>query len=270
MSEPGPVKPEDMRSALRKMGARVDDPTAQEQEQLEGDPIGEAFDIESYDDEDVVKVPIDGELAEELRPPDRERIRRTAGPPYDEGEEPDPSRSLWHRNVPGIGAVTVTEEEKDIYAKALLFDTRVEFTLPLVRGESTMLVTVRSLYEGENDLIALAVASGVTSHPLRGQLEQARLAALLYLRLSAALQITRVRDKVFTPFEVTGEELAAPPDIDAPVLQRMLDDAAVRFNTTHKPTYQLLMSALHIFNTKLKILEDAGWNGDFSVPAATN
>jgi hypothetical protein len=271
---------EEVKRLLRQRGFTgplEEDPTLEEGASLEqkdmrpeDDPL-HALDLNTYTDDKIQRFPIDPESIQDLQPEEKERIRRTT----EESEEASRLKDPWMRYVPTLGTITVSEEEKEEYLRALLQEQRFEIPLQLVIGKDTpFVVRVRSLYAAEKEVIALAVEQVVKDYPIRSLVDNqtpfagAAVAVDYFLRLSVMTQIVSVNGVAQNPFDAT----VAPGELPehSPKRHALAKEVRLKFATAHQAQFRLLVQALNLFQNKQLILEDAMVNRDFWKPADTN
>jgi hypothetical protein len=244
--------PEEIRAQLAKMGFQETPADAAEPPTLNDDELMDALNVDSYADEDVTRIPIPEEAMEGIEPPEKERLLRLDG-----GKpEVDP----WVRYVQTLGAVTVTEHEKETYHKALLFDQRFETAIDLPMGDEAFRVRIRSLYASEKEVMALAVSKLVEEYPVV-TLNNAATATAHYFRMLILTQVVSFGGKIQEPYDARTEpsQLAE----HSPKVAELARLARTSFGEMHQAKFKALMKALQIFETKQVILEDALGNRDF-------
>ena len=195
-------------------------------------------------------------------PPEKERVRNLAGGLFS-AEEEEAKKDPWSRFVPELGKVEVSEEELTEYTRALLHDTRFTLTIPMYLGDEPMRIGVRSLYISEREVMALAVSRIAEDYPIK-TLHNASLVADYFLKLAVLVQITDIDGKSCDPYDARPESGTLPEK--SPKVQELVTMARTRFGEMHQAKLKLLIRALHTFETKQQILEDAYHNRDFPRP----
>ncbi len=230
-----------------------------------------ALDLNTYTDDQIQRIPIPAEQVADLQPEEKERKLRQP-PPY--GENADP-KDPWVRNAGSLGNVTVSDEEREEYLRALLMEERFEIPLHLTLGKDTpFVVHCRSLYASEKEVIALAVEQVVKNYPIRslvenqGALTNMAVATDYYLRLAVMTQVTKINGEPQNPFNARTEPGELPEN--SPKVAELAVAVRTRFADIHQAKFRLLVQALHLFQTKQLIMEDAMINRDFWQPADTN
>ena len=241
-------------------------------ENPEDDPLL-AIDINTYAEDQVVRIPLNPETIKDLQPEEKERILRD---PSLVGEPPPsmvPSvQDPWTRYVPTLGRVTVSDEEREEYLRALLQEQRFEIPIHLTLGKGTpFVVTIRSQYASEKEIVALAVDKVTKDYPIRSLADNSSgmanmaLALDYYLRLSIMTQVTRINGEPQEVFDARTEPNQFPES--SPKVGELAAAVRTRFASVHQARFRLLVQALNTFHTKQLILEDAMVNRDFWQPA---
>lgn len=234
------------------------------------DPI-HALDLNTYSEDQINRIPIPEDSLANFKPEEKQRKLRK--PPLEGAAEP---KDPWVREVGNLGSVTVTDEERDEYLRALLMEQRFEIHLNLTIGRDTpFLVKTRSLYASEKEVIALAVEQVVKNYPIRslvegqeGALANMAVATDYYLRLAVMTQVVTINGVPQNPFDCRTEPGELPEN--SPKVAELAIAVRTRFADIHQAKFRLLVQALHLFQTKQLILEDAMINRDFWKPADTN
>lgn len=206
-------------------------------------------------------------VRQELTPPEKERVRNVVGGFFGEDEEQPVNRDPWSRQIPQLGTVTVSEEELAEYTRALMHDQRFELTLPVYLGDEPMLIRMRSLYVSEREVMAQAVNQIAEEYPIKS-LPNAAIVADYFLKLAILIQVVSIDGQSNYPYDARPEagELAE----NSPKVAELKKLGRTRFGEMHQAKLKLLIRALHIFETKQQILEDAYYNRDFPRPAGAS
>ena len=239
-------------------------------ERPEDDPIL-ALDMTTYTEEQIQKFPIPSGAVADLQPEEKERILREP----DFAGDPQPQKDPWVRFVSKLGHVTVSDEEREEYLRALLMEERFEIPLQMTIGKDIpFVVRVRSLYASEKEVIALAVEKVVQDCPIRSLVENQNplsnmaVAADYYLRLSIMTQVVQINGEPQDVFDARTTPGQLPESCCK--VAKLAELVRTRFANIHQAKFRLLVQALHLFQTKQLILEDAMINRDFWNPADTN
>ncbi len=109
----------------------------------------------------------------------------------------------------------VTDDERDIYFKAVVFDTPVIFEIPVFNG--SVVVTVRSLTEKEDEIIDEAVAQELQEYRKQNNVDKSvpllSLHTTWYQRFKTVMRILKFvavfgaekKERTFEPFPVTAK-----------------------------------------------------------------
>lgn len=236
-----------------------------------GDPIpvgeGEVISLgkllrEGGDSETIKLV---GDLPEGAVLPDKDRVRNLPSGVFGSGEEQaEEKKDPWVRFVPELGKVEVTPADLETYTRALLFDQRFELAIPLWLGDQPMTVVVRSLYISEREVMAFAVAKVAESYPIQ-TLRNAALVSDYFLKMSVLVQVVSINDADNHPYDARPEPGQLPET--CPKVEELANLSRTAFGEMHQAKLKALIRALHTFETKQQILEDAYYNRDFRPPA---
>jgi hypothetical protein len=247
MSEEQP-NDEGVRDLLRKMGVQPDNPL-------------QALNMDSYAPEDVVRL--DAPAPEALLEEEDQGLRRTAGPPFDRGEEgPYTSpKDPWTREVPELGTVSVTEEEQCSFWRALWHDEVWQTTVAIEKdGFEPLRYTFRTRSQGLKELVALAADRVAEQHPIK-TIHNTKLVDDYYLRLCIITQLLEIDGKTQNAPDAVLAEGERMEDSQWP--DKLAAMARVWFNNWSESRIKMAFRALHVFEIKLKILEDASINRTF-------
>ena len=214
--------------------------------------------------EQTFEIPED--LISKLSPPEKERVRNMPGGLFGD-KEGEGSKDPWSRYDDRLGKVTVNAEDLETYTKALLFDSRFELPIRLMLGEEPLEVVCRSLYVSERETMALAVAKIAANYPIP-TLPTAMVVADYYLKLALTVQLVSVNGQPMTAYDARPDVGQLPEE--SPKIEEMVKLARLAFQNTHEAKLKTLIRALHIFEVKQQILEDAYHNRDFPSPVGAN
>jgi hypothetical protein len=240
-----------LREALKSMGHKVDD-----------NPF-DALDIETHETETRGLDP------EEPSETSSGELRRTPGGIFDEGEADAnaqlPEKDPWSRTLPGLGKVTVNESEREDYWRALWAETPFNGTVMLaLPGVGDMHFVFRSLSQGSKEIVAVAVDRLLKEHPVKTA-DALTLAGDYYMRIRVILQLVRWWNdgskREFLPYDAVldPDELAE----NSPHVATLIKLGRTWFNTWSESSLKTVFKALHAFETKVVIMEDAAINQDF-------
>lgn len=183
----------------------------------------------------------------------RETTRNTA---YDEDNLTQHALYSWSAITPESRKVTVSDDEKACYLKAVLNDVPVILEILLEMGNDSLgniRGTFRTLNNYEMDIVFLAIEKdreeGLISghHQLATRLQQ----------YAGALQLVAFQGNStkYTEFKNPGNR---SEDVKA------LRDAVFKYvGETNWARWQATLHMLRIFEAKVKICNDAALNGDF-------
>lgn len=154
--------------------------------------------------------------------------------------------------------VEITEEDKESYMKALLLDTPVTLRIPCYKG--TVYVTCRALSVYEINVSTMAGNQFVDEE------KDSRMAALLLTgelqKVRIAMQITHIND-IVQPTRSYKYEKDGTIEEHAKDLRTF---ANARLYDTPEQKWNLMISALNVFEHKLRRLNELSISGDFIVP----
>lgn len=180
---------------------------------------------------------------------------------FDQSQVTQASLYAWSMLTPELGTVEVTDVEKSAYLKAVLNDVPVVLDIDLaMAGKSIdslpVTIRLRTLNNYEMDVVFMSLEkdreAGLISghHQLATRIQQ----------YAIAMQLQKVG-------QTTVKNLSFPEpgdmDTDVEVLRKFLHDFVGRMSW---PRYQAVLMALRVFETKLKICNDAALNGNFWKP----
>jgi hypothetical protein len=241
-------------------GPKDEDPEetfARAQEELR-----QALDVNSQ--KDVLEFEMPAIEQEQEQEP---KVRRTAGPPYDEGETPVEKKDPWSRQSGRLGKISVDESEMQVYWDALFSDSRLVLPIPMQLGERRVVVRVRSLTVAEKEVIALATNQIALKYPIQS-IDKSIVIANYAMQAGVVMQVESVDGQPFRPFEALPAEGVLPEDSGK--AEELAQVMRLRLASMHQSKLRMLIDAVHIFEVKQAILEDGSINQDFPVPADTN
>ncbi len=243
---------------LRQHGWSIDSAGTEESQESGASQAPEATEEERT-------IQLDEETLSKLKPPEKERVRSMPGGVF-EPTETDPKVKIdpWSRTNDKIGKVTVDSQELEEYTRSLLYDERFQLQIPLLMGKTPLVVTLRSLYVAEREIISMALSKVIESYPIP-TLQNAALVADYYLKMALACQVVAIDEKGQDPYDARPEPGMLPES--SPKVAELAQLVRIKYGQMHQAKFQLLVRALHIFETKQKILEDAYANRDFPPPA---
>lgn len=212
-------------------------------------------------------IPLDASQLVQESLPEKNRVRNLPGSIYGSHEEATVVHDPWMRNIQELGQVSVSEEELEEYTRALLHDQRFEINLPLLMGDEPLNIVVRSLYISEREVIACAVSEVAEKYPIKS-LQNAALVADYFLKMAILVQVVSLNGKPMDAFDARPEEGTLPEKSEK--VGQLAEMARLKFGQMHQAKLKMLIRALHTFETKQQILEDAYYNRDFRRPAAAH
>ncbi len=239
----------DIKDILKRNGWKDDQPeTPQKEEQVQ--------------EEKTIAIPED--LLKQLKPEEKERVRNLPGGAFaGEEQKPDSTTDPWSRYIPELGKVSVSKTELEEYTRALLFDERFQLPIRLFFGVQPVQIVVRSLYVAEREVMAMALNKITEMYPIR-TIQNAALVADHFLRMSVAVQVVSMDETDMQPLDALPEPGVDPHS--SPEVEKLVEAAKHRFSGMHQAKLKTLIRALHMFETKQTILEDAYFNRDFQSP----
>lgn len=248
-----PTESVDIMDILRSNGYRPEEDNAT----TEGMPEAPAA-----EEEKTFQIP--EHLLSQLQPPEKDRVRNMPGELFSEPEGNPEKQDPWSRYADTLGKVEVTNDELEKYTRSLLFDERFEIPVRFFLGDEPFEVVCRSLYVSERETMALAVSRIAANYPIPS-LPTAAVVADYYLKLALSVQVVSVNGKSFDAYDARPEAGQLPED--SPKIDEMVRLGRLAFQDMHQAKLKTLIKALHIFEVKQQILEDAYYNRDFRRPA---
>lgn len=155
-----------------------------------------------------------------------------------------------------IRAVTITDEDKNMFLKALLCDKPVELEISLFGGKVKLLFRSRSMHEQRRVLDVLHLDQEEKVLPSNDP-------ALLFTRLQqylAAVMLRRVNGEIFSELEITAGN---PVKDDAVLLRKVFSD---KLEQMPHIKWTAVLNGLRIFEEKCRQLSEHCVNEDFWSP----
>lgn len=164
----------------------------------------------------------------------------------------------WNMSIDGLGDITVSDTEKAMYLKSVLHDVPVVLPIDLEMHDENNKVSIeiRTLNNYEMDLVFWALEKdrldGILTSP-----------AALATRLqyyAGGLQSRKINTQ-----PISNIEFPTPGSMieDGEKLRVFVNEYIKKINW---PRWQAILVALRIFETKVKICNDASLNGNFWKP----
>lgn len=172
--------------------------------------------------------------------------------------EDDPKHTTDFSFMLGTDSVPVTQEDKDLYIKAVLNDVPLQLTIEVAKGIE---ITCRSLTPYERDLAVHAVAA--------------------YLKQKAGTYATGVFVNDYAREFMISMQLVSVGNITFPYrsynsgdgrsreehIMDLAENGKVLVDNLSLPKYNLVVKALNVFENKLAVLNTAALRKDFWDPA---
>jgi hypothetical protein len=159
----------------------------------------------------------------------------------------------WTLQHPVHGEVTVSLFERDLYLKAALRDEAI--TWPIVMPGNDNIIKVRSLTQFEEEAAErAAIHDKQKDEWLSINSTAARLQGYLVL-----MRVVEVGGKSITPVKFDPDDL---PTLDEGA-DRIVEAHNLRYLKTHGPRYQLMLSAVRLFDVKMGMCNSALGNASF-------
>lgn len=270
MSDENGLNEEDVLRTLQELGfdPNGDAPVVPLAELGEDDPL-QALDINTH--EDIETLTIEGSV-EDLKPPEKERLRNVPDN-FEEGEAVPDTRTPpnpWSRTLPTLGEVSVSELELEEYTRALMHDQRLELPISLWMGDREIIARVRSLYVIEKEVMAITTEKVAREYPLFVGEEAGKriVGAEFSMRACVLVQLVSFDGVDQKPYDARPEEGQLPEK--SPKIAELDRLLRLRYANTHQAKLQAMIKAVHIFEVKQTILEDAFHNRDFPRPVGAS
>lgn len=185
--------------------------------------------------------------------PTVERVQVPEDPTF---KEPSPEEQAVITALVDVRAVKVSDDDKELYLKALLCDKPVELEIELYGGKLKLLFRSRTMHEQRRVLDVLHLDQEENLIPNNDP-------ALLFTRLQqylAAVMLRRINDELFSELDLKpGRDLKA----DAADLRKVFTDKLE--NMAHI-RWTAVLNGLRIFEEKCRQLSEHCVNEDFWSP----
>lgn len=175
--------------------------------------------------------------------------------PYNEGIT---ALNSWAHNVDNT-PVVVTDQDKSLYFKSLLTDSPLELDVKLDIGEGFNL-TFRSLNNNDFEIVYLAI----NKYSEEGKIPGASQYATKVQQCAVALQLVKYNNISQRYVKLDSQ---SPVEKQIADLRNYVDNEISNWSW---PKWQLVVTALRVFETKLSICNENVRNGNFWKPADTN
>ncbi len=213
--------------------------------------------IKALMDESIEEQKVQSAQVEESE--ETPRVETARNTTFDQSNFTQGALYAWSMMTPELGAVAVSDIEKSKYIKAVLNDVPVVLPIELEMGDDevgNVTIELRTLNNYETDVVFLALEKDKEEGLIKGHHQL----ATRIQQYAGALQTLKVQEKL-----VTTISFPEPGDITTD------RDKLRAFVTKHIsfmswPRWQAILSALRVFETKLKICNDAALNGNFWKP----
>ena len=175
--------------------------------------------------------------------------------PYNEGIT---ALNSWAHNVDNT-PVVVTDQDKSLYFKSLLTDSPLELDVKLDIGEGFNLA-FRSLNNNDFEIVYLAI----NKYSEEGKIPGASQYATKVQQCAVALQLVKYNNISQRYVKLDSQ---SPVEKQIADLRSYVDNEISNWSW---PKWQLVVTALRVFETKLSICNENVRNGNFWKPADTN
>jgi len=169
------------------------------------------------------------------------------------------SQDPWVFTSPDEASVSVEQEEKDIFFKAVLNDDPVVMDIKVSLGPNPIPVRCRSLSNFEIDVIYAAIDKDRSA----GNIVSTAQFMTMLQRYSIMLQVSSFNTKSLNAVSVTGLEIP-----------EAVEELQSKYNAlvqgVDQARWQVILTALRLFSIKLKICNDNILNENFWCPADTD
>jgi len=192
-------------------------------------------------------------LDETATPPPVERVKVDADPVF---SEPNPEETAVQSALVDIRAVTVTEDDKALFMKAMLCDEPITLKIQLFGGRFSMVFRSRTMHEQRRVLDALRLAQK------SGELASDD-PALLFTRLQqyfTAMMLRSINDETFSDLNIVPGKTV---DEDAKAIQKVFVE---KLEGMHHIRWAAVLNGLRIFEEKCRQLSENCANEDFWKP----
>lgn len=214
-----------------------------------------------------VQAMLDGRIEEQVQEaksqaaevPPKERKETERNTTYDQENFTQNAMFSWSLNLPGLETITVDDTEKALYIKAVVNDVPVKFDIMLEMGDDSIgniTATFRTLNNYETDLVFQAIEEDRKAGVITGHHQLAT--RLQYY--AGALQLEKFQGTNMNHLEFKEAGIVVD---DVATLRDFVTKFVGRMNWAR---WQAVLQCLRIFETKIKICNDAALNGDFWTP----
>ena len=211
---------------------------------------------------------LDAETEAALRGETEEGKRIEIPPPaqWSPGSEPESQWNLWTKELGTLGEVEVTELDKKLFLKAVMYDTEVELDIEL-KGLPDFAFKIRSLSNGMLRALAMAMGKDGSEGIFNGDLSIWASRLQYYCVL---LQFRGIGDTVkpLMPEVIDGQPASAL-SIEA-TCDWLRTNIDVALAPVSGPRYLAIVQAVRIFEVKLSRCKEGLANGDFFGTADTS
>lgn len=224
--------------------------------------------IEQQDSETLTKIQamLDERIEEKQKetaqqPAEQESVRLETprNTSFDQSNFTQGALYAWSMMTPELSVVQVTDHEKALYLKAVLNDVPVIIPIELEMGDNVfgnLTVELRTLNNYETDVVFLALEKDKEEGMIKGHHQL----ATRIQQYAAALQLLKVQGKPV-------KQIAFPEPGDAHEdMIKLRAHVHKQVGAMQWPRWQAVLSALRVFETKIKICNDAALNGNFWTP----
>lgn len=186
------------------------------------------------------------------------RINVPLDPTYDPGQPTAASLMYWVMQLPNLGKIEVTDMEKTLYLKSVDNDAAVTCEITLPMGPTKVEIRTRSVFEERAVLSALDTAAYI-----RKEFNDPAAVATRAQQLMGAVQLLAVNDKPLPLLDL------APAKGDILEAAKLIEEHAAKvINSMTGPRWNALLTALRIFEVKIKLCNDNANNETFWKPAS--
>jgi hypothetical protein len=214
--------------------------------------------VKSLLDERINQTASTTQTVAEATPEQQPRMESEKNTTYDPSINTQSGTFAWNLNIDSVGDIEVTDLEKSMYLKAVLNDVPVILPISLEMGSGTTKVTVdiRTLSNYEMDLVFWCLdqdrKEGIIGNP-----------ATLATRIqyyAGGMQAIKVNSSQlsYISFPEPGNM-----EEDGGKLRNHVRNMVAKINW---PRWQIILTALRVFEAKVKICNDAALNGNFWKP----
>lgn len=198
------------------------------------------------------------QAAATTNPDNPQRMETERNTTYDPSINTQSGTFAWNLSLESLGEVEVTDIEKSMYLKAVLNDMPVimPIALQMQAGGTSVTVNIRTLNNYEMDLVFWCLdqdrKEGLIGNP-----------ATLATRIqyyAGGMQAISVNNS-----QISSISFPNPGNVvdDGNKLRAHVNDMVAKINW---PRWQVILTALRLFEAKVKICNDAALNGNFWKP----